>query len=110
MEEVTSLPVLRTMYITANMMLLEHFSITVTVWRCDSQWFFFPVECIEQSSYMYVCHAGVDGVKATIYTTSMDTPGRSELMGNEPVYLVNYISFASSSFGCVRVLCVWSQV
>ena len=25
--------------------------------------------------------SGVDGVKATVYTTSMDTPGRSELMG-----------------------------
>ena len=52
---------------------------------------------------MYVCHAGVDGVKATIYTTSMDTPGRSELMGNDPAYLVYCISFTSSSFGCVRV-------
>jgi len=29
----------------------------------------------------FVLCAGVDGVKVKIFSTSMDTPGRSELMG-----------------------------
>ena len=39
-----------------------------------------PVTIFVSLSIIVLC-AGVDGVKVKIFSTSMDTPGRSELMG-----------------------------
>lgn len=37
-------------------------------------------------------HNGIDGIKVKVFSTSMDTPGRAELLGNAFVLYVNYHS------------------
>ena len=42
----------------------------------------------EEFDLTFKKQSGVDGVKATVFSTSMDTPGRSELMGSCVMFLL----------------------